>query len=479
MTIILNQVELRKVEISTRMPFRYGIATLTAVPYLMVFAEFEVDGQRCNGIAADILPPKWFTKQPEASIEDEIAEMLMVIRTACSSAMQITVRKDVYSWWQDIYQRQMSNSALGNRPPLLKGFGISLLERAAIDATCRRHETTFHQAVQTNLLGIQLEQIHPELKGFQPADLLPQGPQQKIKVRHTVGLVDPLSDAEITDAVRLDDGLPQSLEACIRDYKISCFKIKVPANIDEARLRLLKIDTLLRRSGQEFRFTLDGNEFHTDPSKFRLFWNQIRRDEQLREFIDDGLLVVEQPLHRDVALSEETRQVFNFWEDRPPIIIDESDGEILSLRQALDTGYMGTSHKNCKGVIKGLANVCLVNHLNSQSGNKSLVCTGEDLMNVGPVALLQDLAVGAAMGLTHMERNGHHYVTGLRHMPEEVQRKIQKCHGDLYREHKSHGVKFSSLAIDVGQMSLESVNRAPFGYAIDLNRDLFELIESF
>jgi len=479
MKITLKQVELRKVDITTRMPFRYGIATLTAVPYLIVFGDFEVDGQPARGVSADILPPKWFTKQPGALIEDEIAEMLLVIQAACRSALEVGEQESVFHWWKELNHLQVTNSALQEMPALLKGFGVSLLERAAIDATCQKWSTTFHEAIRRNLLGIELDAFHPELAGGEPANFLPSKPTAAISIRHTVGLSDPLTDDEIRPEDRLEDGLPQSLSNCVEYYGINYFKIKVPAQIDEALDRLRRIDRLVRCRKIPFHFTLDGNEFYTDPDEFRQFWNQLRQDEQIRAFLEDGLLVVEQPLHRDVALSEQSRQVLCNWEGRPPIIIDESDGEMDSLRQALQAGYAGTSHKNCKGVIKGLANACLLNHLNEQSGKSSYICTGEDLMNVGPVALQQDLAVGAAIGLTHVERNGHHYVAGLEQMPPNVQREVLEHHSDSYREHKTKHRRFPTLSIEQGRVDLRSVNLAPFGYAIDLDAKQFELITGF
>src|SRR5262249_28105381 len=58
--------------------------------------------------------------------------------------------------------------------------------------------------------------------------------------------------------------------------------------------------------------------------------------------------------------------------------------------------------------------------------------TGEDLANIGPVALLQDLAVCACLDLQGVERNGHHYFAGLSMFPEEVQRQGLAAHPDLY-----------------------------------------------
>ena len=58
--------------------------------------------------------------------------------------------------------------------------------------------------------------------------------------------------------------------------------------------------------------------------------------------------------------------------------------------------------------------------------------SGEDLANIGPVALLQDLAVVASLGVRSVERNGHHYFAGLSAFPRAVQQQILTHHGDLY-----------------------------------------------
>ena len=191
------------------------------------------------------------------------------------------------------------------------------------------------------------------------------------------------------------------------------------------------------------------------------------------------MIAVEQPLHRDTALSNDTFETFRNWSSLPRIIIDESDGELGSLRRALEVGYVGTSHKNCKGVFKGIANACLTRYLNQRSTSEQCICTGEDLMNLGPVALLQDLAVGATLGFQHMERNGHHFVAGLSPFHKIVQNQCLEAHGDLYRVFEATSYQYPSLAIERGEISLVSVNRAPFGYAIDLDAQLFELVDNF
>jgi hypothetical protein len=58
--------------------------------------------------------------------------------------------------------------------------------------------------------------------------------------------------------------------------------------------------------------------------------------------------------------------------------------------------------------------------------------SGEDLANVGPVALLNDLEVMAALGIGDVERNGHHYFKGLSMFPHSVQEKVATVYPGLY-----------------------------------------------
>jgi hypothetical protein len=181
----------------------------------------------------------------------------------------------------------------------------------------------------------------------------------------------------------------------------------------------------------------------------------------------DGLICVEQPFHREVALSDATTAALKAWAGRPPLIIDESDAEFDSVRLALDGGYAGTSHKNCKGVFRGIANACLLGLRRRVQPERVFLQTGEDLANVGPVALLQDLAVQSVLGVESVERNGHHYFRGLSFLPAEVQAQMLAAHSDLYSRHERG---FATLAILRGMLQVGSVVDAPFGvgFSVDL-----------
>ena len=103
------------------------------------------------------------------------------------------------------------------------------------------------------------------------------------------------------------------------------------------------------------------------------------------------------------------------------------------------------------------------------------VLTGEDLCILGPVALLQDLAMMAMLGIGHVERNGHHYYRGLSLLPASWQEQTLAAHGDAYTRHPDG---FARLDIVEGRVRLESVNRAPFGVAPVLDPSGFTRVES-
>jgi hypothetical protein len=430
----------------TRMPFKYGIATVTELPHVIVELVLEIDGRPARGWAADHLPPKWFTKNPETTVEHDTAELKDVVRSACGFAPTLPPAQSVFELWQSLHAAQQRWGAAKGYPALLWNFGVTFIERAMIDAFCRGTGRTFSAALRDDGLGLRLAELHPELAGHSIQEFIPREPLDSIRVRHTVGLSDPLTDADAADA-RLDDGLPESLEACIRDYGVALFKIKLAGDVtrDVERLR-----AVARVIGPEGQFTLDGNENYRDLASLRALWDAIRDEPWV-----GGLLFIEQPLHRDVALASDLRA----WTDRPAVIIDESDDSPETFRRALDAGYAGTSYKSCKGVFKGIANACL-----ARQRGRGVVISAEDLSTVGPVSLPQDLAVIASLGIEHAERNGHHYFRGLSAFPDDLQRRAAAAHPRLYT---MRGPGLATLRIEEGRVDVTDVTRAAFGVGFD------------
>jgi hypothetical protein len=459
MSLQINNITLHVQPLRTRMPFRYGIATVQELRHAILRVTATVNRRRVEGCSADHLAPRWFVKDPSLSAEQERRLLLRSIQHAADLAREAGDVSTPFDLWWLVYRAQSDWAQAEGIAPLVAAFGVSLVERAVIHAFCTAIEKPFGRALRDGSLGVQLERVHPALAGVQPREYLPAEPRLRITVRHTVGLSDPLTEADIPPEERLNDGLPQSLQACIRTYGLTHFKVKLGGDPQRDHERLKQLAHLLAQECPPYRFTLDANEMYPDIESFRAFWEQLQADASLHEFLQ-RLIFVEQPLHRDEALTERTREELHRWRDHPPVIIDESDAELHSLADALECGYTGCSVKSCKGVFKGIANACLAEHLRRQG--RQVLVSGEDLTTVPPVSLQQDLALMANLGIEHVERNGYHYFRGLSMLPQEQQERLLNDHPDLFTRHPQG---FVTLRVTNGQLHAESVTAAPFGVA--------------
>lgn len=463
-----KEIDLRIQNMRTRMPFKFGISTMTAVPHLVLGLVLEVDGRTVEGCSADHLPPKWFTKNPQTSLEDEVGDMISVIRHASDAALSIGPATDPFTFWQELYRVQKRWGTGRSFAPLLWGLGTSLVERAMIEAFCRLKGLNFNQAVRSNAFGLRFDVLYSQLADLSPSDVFPASPATVTNVRHTVGLGDPLTEPEIPPDERCDDGLPQSLDQVIDTYGISYFKIKLFGDKERDFDRMKRTAKIIEGRLKQFAFTMDGNENYGDMESFRSFWEALREDRDLAGFLR-RLICIEQPLHRNVALDESVRRHFQAWPDRPPFIIDESDGDIGDVKRAVEIGYAGTSYKNCKGVFKGLSNAAYLKYLARQHPDRPHILTSEDLSNIGPIALMQDLAVLATLGVDHTERNSHHYFKGLTVWPREIQEKVLTHHPDLFSMHREG---YPYMRIDQGQINMKSVTNSPFGVGFEFDGPL-------
>ena len=126
-------------DLRTRLPFRYGIVTLTHFPLLHLAVDVETaDGRRGRGFAADNLPPKWFDKDPTKSFRDNVLDQLASIRAAHEAYLAAArAPRTIFDIWLDAYADcRRRGPALGLNG-LTASFGSSLFERALADAAGR------------------------------------------------------------------------------------------------------------------------------------------------------------------------------------------------------------------------------------------------------------------------------------------------------------------------------------------------------
>ena len=97
----------------------------------------------------------------------------------------------------------------------------------------------------------------------------------------------------------------------------------------------------------------------------------------------------------------------------------------------------------------------------SAEGEKAFIAA-EDLTCQAGLAVQQDLALGALIGVTHAERNGHHYVDGFGDTPAVEADAFLAAYPDLYVR---DGGKVR-LAIHDGDLLTGSLTTAGFASAV-------------
>ena len=447
----IRDIELYERPVKLRLPFRFGVVTLTECPQAFARARIEfADGSGAWGAAAELMAPKWFDKDLALSNEDNFDQLRNVLRMAREAYLSDKAPATAFGNFARHHDAHRQAALAQGCNPLLASYGPALVDRAVLDALCRATGVSFYAAIQANLAGIGAAQ--PQFAGFGWEDFL-RGlrPAARIHARHTVGLVDAITAAD--QAERVGDGLPETLEEVVRAYGHRYFKLKVGGKVAADLDRLEAIASVLDRAPQPYQASLDGNEQYDSAEGVRELVRGIQSRPALRR-LWDSILFIEQPIARKLALAVDLRSAGL----GRPVIVDESDGELDSFVQARERGYAGISSKTCKGFYKSLLNAARCAAWNREEGSASCFLSAEDLTTQAGLSVQQDLALVNLLGITHVERNGHHYVNGMAALPQAEQQAFLRAHPDVYEE--SHGAV--RLRIREGEIALGSLDVAGF-----------------
>lgn len=452
----VEEIRFAERNVALRLPFRFGAATVTACPQVYVKARIRLaDGRTAEGCAAEMMIPKWFDKNPALTNEQNFEQLRFALRDAREA---YTAEPDAQTAWTHFasnYAALQSRAKAKGLQPLVASYGPALIDRALLDALCLHKGVGFAAAMSSNLSGIDIagSGLADDLAGFDmPAFLAKQSPRTRIAARHTVGLADAIDDGDaLPDAPA--DGLPVTLAAAVRRYGLTHFKLKLCGNTAQDIDRLQRIARVI--DGHAQLVTLDGNEQYADAGDFAVFLDRMLSTPVLWKLAQKTVFV-EQPIRRDAALQRDVSALGK----RIPLLIDESDATLDAFVQARALGYTGVSSKSCKGFYKSVINAARCAQWNAGSETPRYFLSGEDLTMQAGIGVQQDLALVAWLGLSHVERNGHHYVNGLAAAPEAEQQALLKAHPGLY-EPSDGAVR---LAIREGQLDLSSLADAP-GFA--------------
>ena len=435
-----------------RLPFRFGANTLHACPQLFVRVDAEVEGHgMAQGYAAELMMPKWFDKRVALAPAINIEHLALSVQHAMDAYLN-DAPATPFGLFTRHYSALLEQGQQHDLTELSVAFGQSLLDRAVLDALCRALYVSFFDAARHNQLGFTDTSLADDMRGWDWSGWLAQlEPLRAIQVRHTVGLLDPL------DGVHYGaDGLPTSLPAVIETYGHRFFKIKVGGDPADDLVRLRAVLDVLRQCSAGFQYTLDGNEQYADP----------RALHELTAGLHDlpKPLYVEQPLPRDQSLAA-ALPADPVADSALPLLMDEADGTVDAFVRGRRVGWTGVSSKACKGMYKSLLNRARCEHWNHEEGTRRYFMSAEDLTCQAGICVQQDLALVSLLGLTHCERNGHHYGDATASVTATERRAFSAAHPDLY------GANASQLRLHITQGAVRIDSLFKPGFAHDANPD--------
>lgn len=417
----VTEVALFERPVRFRMPFRFGVARVEETAQAFVRLRLvDAQGRSATGWSAEMMMPKWFDKSPALSPADNVEQLRASLRLAAEATLGADAGT-AFARHAEIEPAHHQQAAAAGLNGLIASFGLALLDRAVIDATCRLEGLPVVEAVRRNRLGID-PRTAPDLGDFDLDSFLARRPMPAaIAARHTVGLGDAL-----TGPGTLQDGLPDTLEAVIARYGHGWFKLKLGGDPGADVARLEQIAGVLDRLVPDYRATLDGNEQYAGPDAVLELLDRMAAAPALAR-LRTRVQFLEQPIARAAALSTDMSPVAQ----RIGLEIDESDADIGAFPAALQLGYRGISSKSCKGFYRSLLNAARVEKARAQGIDAFI--SAEDLTTQAGIGLQQDLALAGLVGAGHVERNGHHYVDGMAGAPVAEQRAFLDCHADLYQ----------------------------------------------
>ena len=443
-------------DVVLRLPFRFGAATVRECPqvYVQVRIRFA-DGSTSLGCAAEMMIPKWFDKNQALSNEENFQQLRDALAAARIAYVSDKSPKSAWQHFASHYRALLASGLQNGLNSLVASYGPALLDRAVFDAICLKLNCSFAQGMSTNAAGIDLSDggLAEDLQGFNLEKFMAmQRPRSLISARHTVGLADAIHEIDVASDAP-DDGLPRSLEAAIARYGHDHFKLKLCGDTAADLLRLNAINAVI--SDCATLITLDGNEQYPDVDAFADFYRQLVSTKALAQLVARTVFV-EQPMRRDQTLQQDVSALAMDI----PLLIDESDATLDAFVEAKSLGYTGVSSKSCKGFYKSVINAARCAHWNAHVGvaGSTFFLSGEDLTMQAGIGVQQDLALVSWLGLTHVERNGHHYVNGLTAVPDIEQQLLWRAHPALYE----HSFDATRLHIEDGQISLSSLDCVGF-----------------
>jgi len=429
----------------------------------------DAEGNRAFGCSGERLSVRWLDKRPGRPRHQKLVELVGLIEQARRIYLEGPNFDQPFDQWLSCYKRILHAGREAGQVDLTSAFASSLMERAMLDGVCRLAGRPLFDMVREDRLGFRPAAVHPELEGLPPEAYLRSQPVTNFHIRHTIGITDPLTDADLLPEKRLNDGLPETLEEYVETDGLTYFKVKIEGETQHDLDRLARVWEVLPKYC-DVLVTMDANEMFPDLSVFEGFLRQVRR--QLPGLFDH-IAWVEQPVPRALSLDPASAVDVRRISRLKPLIIDEADGTLDAFKRARQIGYSGTSHKDCKGFFKSLLNRALIARYREKGHD--VFMSGEDLTCLPIVPLHQDFVSQSILGINQCGRNGHHYHYGLSSLSTKEKKQIERHHRGMYVKRGEEWF----LNIRFGQVDAKSLQCPGYGVAEEPDWDSMDAMRTW
>ncbi len=358
--------ELYFLPVTTRVPLKFGIETLTSVTCTRVkMTVVDRAGNKATGWGETPLSVTWVWpgSLPYEERHDALKEFSKLLAESWThfpdSGHPIEVGHDFQETELKRLFNDFNQSRSENPMPWLAALVCcSLFDIAFHDAYGNCCDKPVYETYNSNYMNRDLasfltpaEGTSVSFDGLYPSYFLTEAPVNPLPVWHLVGGLDPLDESELKGD-EPDDGYPVTLGDWIKRDGLKCLKIKLRGNdADWDRERLVKIGKISLENGVEW-LTADFNCTVTDPSYVNEILDWLRDNEPR---LYGMMLYVEQPFPYEL---EENRIDVHSVSARKPLFLDESAHDWKIVRLGRELGWTGVALKTCKTQTGALLSLC-------------------------------------------------------------------------------------------------------------------------
>ena len=354
----LEAVERYERDVKLRLPFRFGVITMTEATQAVLRARISLaDGRRGTGVAAETLAPKWFDKDARPLRRAERRAVAPVDRSRRGPLPRARPAPPHLRFSPTPIDDQLARGAALRLNPLVASYGPALLDRAIIDALGRIVGRSFADLIRANAGGYRGKRAYAG-----PARLRPRAVSGRPGARGRYRCAAHRRSSR-SDHRRRSDRRPASRRWAARDVGGSRAPLWLP---------LLQAQGRRQRSGRSR--PADTHRRRARPRRRRLprdarRQRAIRRCRRHRRAVaahdrdpgaGSGSSTQSSSSSSRSSARSRSRARSRRWRARARSSSTNRTASSSSFPAALALGYAGVSSKNCKGFYKSLLNAARV-----------------------------------------------------------------------------------------------------------------------